>query len=79
VNIKEFIASEDWPPASSDFNPLDYCLWNISEENPCSKPHRTIQWLIADLVKAAASISMDVVHAAILDKWPGCLERMYTG
>lgn len=74
VNLTDFIASEDWPPASPDLNPLDYCLWNILEEKACSKAHRNIESLKVDLVKAAASIPLDVVRAAI-DEWPGRLEK----
>lgn len=73
-NLTDFIASEDWPPASPDLNPLDYCLWNILEEKACSKPHRNIESLKANLVKVAASIPLDVIRAAI-DEWPGRLEK----
>jgi hypothetical protein len=65
VNLTKFIASEDWPPASPDLNSLDYCLWNILEEKVCSKPNRNILSLKANLVKAATSISLDVVRTAI--------------
>lgn len=64
-NLLEFIASQDWPLESSDFNPLDYRLWSILEENACSKPHQNIELLKVDLVKAAASIPLELVRALI--------------
>lgn len=74
MNLPEFIAAEDWPSGSPDLNPLDYRLWNILEEKACCKPHRNIEALKADLVKAAASLPLDVVRAAI-DEWPDRLKK----
>lgn len=74
LNLPEFIAAEDWPSGSPDLNPLDYRLWSVLEEKACSKPHRNIEGLKVDLVKAAASIPLEVVRAAI-DEWPDRLKR----
>ncbi|KAL4131321.1 hypothetical protein QTP88_008653 [Uroleucon formosanum] len=64
----------DWPSGSPDLNPLDYRLWNILEEKACSKPHRNIESLKADLVKSAASIPLEVVRA-VIDEWPDRLKK----
>ncbi|KAL4113434.1 hypothetical protein QTP88_017053 [Uroleucon formosanum] len=40
----------------------------------CSKPHQNIEPLKADLVKSAASISLEVVRA-VIDKWPDRLKK----
>ncbi|GJQ67747.1 hypothetical protein Trydic_g16553 [Trypoxylus dichotomus] len=68
ANLPEFTATEDWPSGSPDHNPLDYRLWNTLEKKACSKPHRNIEALKADLVKAATLASLEVVRAAI-DEW----------
>jgi hypothetical protein len=73
-NVPDFIRSSDWPSASPDLNPLDYCLWNILEEKACSKSHRNIESLKADLIKAAASIPIEVVRGCI-DTWPNRLRK----
>ncbi|KAL4132026.1 hypothetical protein QTP88_009247 [Uroleucon formosanum] len=62
------------PSGSSDLDPLDYRLWSILEEKACSKPHRNIESLKADLVKSTASIPLEVVRA-VIDKWPDRLKK----
>ncbi|KAL1446800.1 hypothetical protein WDU94_010885 [Cyamophila willieti] len=74
VNLPDFIAAEDWTSGSPDLNPLDYKLWNLLEEKACSKAHRNIESLKADLVQAAASIPLETVRAAI-DDWPVRLKK----
>ncbi|VVC32817.1 Hypothetical protein CINCED_3A023201 [Cinara cedri] len=74
VNLPGFIAAQDWPSGSPDLNPLEYILWSILEEKACSKPHRNIESLKADLVKSAASIPLEVVRA-VIDKWPNLFKK----
>ncbi|KAL1463846.1 hypothetical protein WDU94_015547 [Cyamophila willieti] len=74
MNLPDFIAAEDWTSGSPDLNPLDYKLWNLLEEKACSKAHRNIESLKADLVQAAASIPLETVRAAI-DDWPVRLKK----
>lgn len=74
THLPEFIAAEDWPSGSPDLNPLDYGLWNILEEKACSKPHRNVESLKLDLVRAAASIPIDTVRA-VIDEWPDRLKK----
>lgn len=73
-NLPDFIATEDWPSGSPDLNPLDYRLWDYLEQKACSKRHRNIESLKASLTKAAASIPLEVVRAAI-DEWPERLKK----
>jgi hypothetical protein len=74
VNLLGFIAAQDWPSGSPDINPLDYRLWSVLEEKACSKPHRNIESLKADLMKSAASISLEVVRA-VIDEWSDRLKK----
>lgn len=73
----DFIRHEDWPSSSPDLNPLDYKIWQHSEEKVCAKPHRNLESLKAFLIKAVADIDMNVVRASI-DDWPcrlkSCIE-----
>jgi len=73
-NVPEFITAAEWPSGSPDLNLLDYKLWNYLEEKACCIPHSNLESLKVDLVKAAASIPLDVVRAAI-DEWPGRLKK----
>ncbi|GJQ86476.1 hypothetical protein Trydic_g10382 [Trypoxylus dichotomus] len=65
--LPEFIVAEDWPSRSPDLNPLDYRMRNALEQKACSKPPRNIDALQPDLVKAAASIPLEVVRGAIAE------------
>uniref|UniRef100_A0A914BWI9 Uncharacterized protein n=1 Tax=Acrobeloides nanus TaxID=290746 RepID=A0A914BWI9_9BILA len=42
----------EWPPNSSDLNPLDYAVWSILEEKACQKPHPNVESLKKALKKA---------------------------
>jgi len=33
ANCTDFIAKDEWPPNSSDFNPLDYHVWGCIGRN----------------------------------------------
>ena len=65
TNLPEFIATQDSPSGSPNLNPLDYRLWNILDEKAHCMPNHNIVTLKADLVESAASIPLDVMHAAI--------------
>jgi len=74
VNLPGFIAAQDWPSGSSYLNLLDYRPCSILEEKACSRPHRNIKSLKANLVKSAASIPLEVVHD-VIDEWPDRLKK----
>jgi len=74
VNLPGFIAAPDWPSGSPYLNPLDYRLWSVLEEKACSKPHRNIESLKADLIKSAASIPLEMVPA-VIDEWPDRMKK----
>ncbi|RVE41665.1 hypothetical protein evm_013679 [Chilo suppressalis] len=65
----DFIRHEDWSSSSPDLSPLDYKIWQHLEEKAYSKPHPNLESLKTSLIKAAADIYMDLVHAPI-DDWP---------
>ena len=73
-NFSVFFAAEYWPSGSPGLKPLDYCLWNIVEEQSCCMPHHNIETFKADLMKSVASVPLDVVRAAI-DECPGYLRK----
>lgn len=72
-NIPAFISAEDWPSGSPDLNPLDYKLWSVLEMMACKTPHKNLDSLKRALVRAAASIPLDTVRAAIAE-WPQRLQ-----
>jgi len=55
-----FIKAEVWPSENPDLNPLDYELWAVLEDTVC---HNNLDSLKRSLVKAAAQIPLEVVHA----------------
>jgi len=72
-NIPAFISAEDWPSASPDLNSQEYKLWAVLEDMACQKSHNNLDSLKRSLVKAAAEIPLETVHAAIAE-WPECLK-----
>ncbi|CAH1968545.1 unnamed protein product [Acanthoscelides obtectus] len=76
-NVPEFIAAEDWPSGSPDLNPLDYKLWDLLEQLACSKAHRNIKSLKADLIRSAAAIPLEAVRA-VIDEWPARLKQCWS-
>jgi hypothetical protein len=58
-NVPAFISPEDWPSGSPDLNSRDYKLW------ACQKRHNNLDTLQRSIVKAAAEIPLETVHAAI--------------
>jgi len=72
-NVRAFISAEDWPSGNPDLKPRDYKLWAVSEDKACQKHHNNLDSLKRSIVKAAAEILLETVHAAIA-KWPECLK-----
>jgi len=71
-NILVFISAEDWPSGSPDLNPRGYQLWTVLEDMACQK-HHNLKSLKRSIVKAAAEIALETVHAAIAE-WPESLK-----
>jgi inhibitor of nuclear factor kappa-B kinase subunit alpha len=68
-HVPAFISMQDWPSGSPDLNPLDYTLWAVLEDMVCRKHQNGLESLKRTLVKAAAEIPLEMVHAAIAE-WP---------
>jgi len=66
-NVPVFISAEDWPSGSPDLNPRDYKLWAVSGDMVCQKRHNNLDSLKISLVKSAAEIPPEKVHAAIAE------------
>lgn len=64
-HVPNFISVEEWPPASPDLNPMDYCIWSLLEEKVCSKRHKNLGTLKLALTKEWNNFSMDLIRAAI--------------
>jgi hypothetical protein len=64
-NVLAFISAKDWPSESPDLNPRAYKLWAVLEYVACQKHHNNLGSLKRTLVKAAAEIPLETVHAAI--------------
>jgi inhibitor of nuclear factor kappa-B kinase subunit alpha len=67
--VPAFISTEDWPSGRPDLNPRDYQLWAVLEDMACRKRHNNLDSLKRSLVKAAAEIALETVHAVIAE-WP---------
>jgi inhibitor of nuclear factor kappa-B kinase subunit alpha len=72
-SIPAFISAQDWPSGSPDLNPLDYKLWAVLEDMTCRKRHNNLNSLKRSLMKAAAEIPLETVHAAKAE-CPECLK-----
>jgi hypothetical protein len=72
-NVPAFISAEDWPSGSPDLNPRDYELWAVLEDMACRKRHNNLDILKRSLVKPAAEIRLEPLHAAIAE-WPKLLK-----
>jgi hypothetical protein len=66
-NVPAFISTEDWPSGSPDFNPRDYKLWAVLEDMACQQRHNNLHHLTRSLMKAAAEIPLETVHATIAE------------
>jgi len=54
-------------PASSDLNPMDFCLWSILEQKACSKPHKSVADLKRTLAREWNNIDLEIVKKASND------------
>jgi hypothetical protein len=68
-HIPVFISAENWPSGRPDLNLVDYKLWAILESTACQKRHNNLNSLKRSLVKVAAEIALETVHAVIA-QWP---------
>jgi hypothetical protein len=71
--VAAFVSAKDWPSGSPDLNPQDCKLWAVLEDMACQKHHNNLDSLKRSLVKAAAEIPLETVHAAIAE-WLECLK-----
>ena len=65
TNIPDFISKEEWPPSSSDLNPLDFSIWSILETNACSTSHKSIESLKSSLCREWARIPQETMRIAV--------------
>ena len=65
-NVPTFISAKDWHSGIPDLNPLDYKLWAVLQDMAWQKCHN-LDRLKRCLVKAAAEIPQEMVHAAIAE------------
>ena len=56
-----------WPSGSPDLNPQDHKLWAVLKDMACQKCHNNLESLKGSLMKAAAEIPLEIVHAAIAE------------
>jgi inhibitor of nuclear factor kappa-B kinase subunit alpha len=66
-NVLACISAKVWPSGSPDLNPRDYKPWAVLENMLCRKYHNNVDSLKKTLVKAAAEIPLETVHAAIAE------------
>ena len=63
--LSDFIRAEEWPPYSSDLNPMDYYVWSYLEGKACSKKQQPLDSLKESLLKAWEEMSMEYVRATV--------------
>jgi hypothetical protein len=71
-HVQAFISAEDWP-LGSRLQPQDYKLWAILEDKASQKCHNNLDRLKRSVVKAAAEIPLDTLHAEMAE-WPESLK-----
>ena len=59
VHVPALIAKDEWPPASPDLNPLDFCVWSILSNKVSTIRHSSVESLKVSLLKAWEEISQD--------------------
>ena len=72
-NLLTLISAKNWPSGSPDLNPLDCKLWAVLKDRACQKHHNNLESLKKSLVKAAAEILLEIVHA-VAAEWLECLK-----
>ena len=77
ASVPDYIEKENWPPKSSDLNPLDYSIWGILEQNVYY--HRdgydTIDELKGAIQDAWKSLPKTIIDKAI-NQWRGRLQMV---
>ncbi|VDL77984.1 unnamed protein product [Nippostrongylus brasiliensis] len=68
-NFPVFISAKEWPPNSSDFNPMDYSICSILKSKACATYHASTDSIKEALKKAWEEIDEDVLRAAV-DAFP---------
>lgn len=64
-NCPNFIASQDWPAASPDLNPLDYFVWGKLTAIVNAKQHRSLADLKRTILREWEKLPLKEVRAAI--------------
>lgn len=73
-NTPDFIATEDWPSASPDLNPLDYAIWSKLEAKVCARPHTSVEALKQSLVREWAKFPIESLRNSV-DEWRPRLQQ----
>ena len=74
-NIPDFIFKEEWPPSSSDLNPMDFSIWSILETKACAKSHSSVKALKKSLLREWEKTSEDTLPAAV-EAFPDRLKKV---
>uniref|UniRef100_A0A915EP47 Tc1-like transposase DDE domain-containing protein n=1 Tax=Ditylenchus dipsaci TaxID=166011 RepID=A0A915EP47_9BILA len=67
-NFSELIDVKQWPPYSTDLNPLDYLIWGILEAKVSNRRHRGIAQFKTAVQEAWEEIDEEVL-ASVVDNW----------
>src|SRR5688572_12067144 len=68
ANVPELIHPENWPPNSSDLNPVDYSIWGCLQQLVYREPIRDVEHLKAVILCCWAEKTQTLVDSAI-DQW----------
>jgi len=64
--VSEFVEPENWPPNSTDLNPVDYPIWGALEQLVCRRRHtQDVEHLKEVLQTCWEQIGQDVIDRAI--------------
>ena len=64
-HVPEFVEPENWPPNSSDLNPVDYSIWEHSNSLFYHRPIRDVEHLKEVLKTCWEQIGQDVIDCTI--------------
>jgi len=74
-NLPDYIPASEWPSASPDLNPLDFCIWGYMLKDMTNIRHMNIEQFKEYIIKIWDNIPMDVVRAAC-DAFPKRLKEV---
>lgn len=74
-NFPDFISKDEWPAASPDLNPLDYCIWSIIESEVNAEAHNSIESLKAAIESAFEKLDQQMINRAV-DNWMKRLDKV---